>query len=211
MHTPWILLTERKSKNHCDNDKMCLPAVSDSLSSACLVLFKGLNFSNKLYVSAKQMPSAFHVLTGWKCPGLRKDARGLKEQGYCSACCWLGLLVICKVVSLIGARNQITGKQVFYFTYDLFPLSGRFSWGCYAFSQSFLSMAFRWRLREYSILIYFMCWPELAFSIKFSINTCYQTAYTFCVLNIILVVVWKTSILILALNHFIYFHFLTLL
>lgn len=68
-------------------------------------------------------------------------------------------------------------------------------------------MTLRGKLREYVIFIYFMCWAEFTFH-TFSIKACYQTAYAFCFLNIIFIfVVWETSILILALTNFTYFHF----
>lgn len=82
------------------------------------------------------MPGAFPVLTGWKGPGLRKDARVLKVPRYCLFCCWPGLLGYTQLSLLLELGTRQLENRYFISSMISFILPGRIGWDFYAFSQA---------------------------------------------------------------------------
>lgn len=116
------------------------------------------------------MSGAFHVLTGWCSNRPNEGCSGLERAWALLVLPPAGPFVLYRVVSLVGARNQTAGKQVFHFLDDLFHTSWK-TWLGLPRCLPVLChlMTLRGQLRENFIHTYFVYWAEFT-SCKFCIK-----------------------------------------
>lgn len=209
---------EHPSPIHLPTGKIQIPVIM----TRCFCLQQGIAYPasawfslrveilNHLCVSGKQMSGAFHVLTGWCTNRPNEGCSGLERARALLVLPPAGPFVLYRVVSLIGARNQTAGKQVFHFLDDLFHTS----WRAWLWCPCSLPVLFHLWLSEGSsgniLFTLALCDGQNLHPVNVASNLLSECLLSVFWILFFGVVVWKASIFVICtFVHFRSFHFLS--